>query len=974
MHAESTWVRSRRTMLRSKSWLAALSSLLVPSMLVGCPKTAPTEPIAAEEPLHKPPLDDRAYRYVALDNGLDALVISDADTDMAAAAMDVHVGQFSDPPDREGLAHFLEHMLFMGTDKYPDVDGYRDFVQSHGGRSNAGTSTEHTRYHFQIEHAHLEEALDRFAQFFTSPVLDPEYVQREREAVNSEYKLKVQEEARRFREVRRKTSNPEHGFSKFSVGNLDTLADREGAAVWDALKAFYDAEYSASRMSVSVIGREDLDTLEGWVRERFSAVTTTGEGPPVQQVPPFRDDQLGVRIHVTPLSEVREVRLEWLVPSQRPHFREHPLDTLSYLVGQEGEGSLHAVLTERGWITSLSSGQSGADDHGLLTLRIPLTEEGYAHVDDVVDIVFQYMRLMTETDDLQPWWEQNRALAALNFQFAEPPSAVRAVQSASSSLRYVPPEHVLDWWATYSQYDAELQRSYLEQLRPERVRLFVVGPDLQTDQVEERYDVPWSLQALDPELVQRWATSPIDPALKMPAMNPYIAEQTALHPVKGEVGVPTQVVDEDGLEIWHLLDPSFGVPRSTTRVSLVLPHATTDMAAKVHARVFSDLVDDSLSAMRDQLRTAGMTTFFGPSAMGMTVSVRGYDDKQHIVLERLLQAAVDHRVDPERFAVVRDDLVRRWRNLKKDRSIDRVGVAVREAFDPTAFDYSDAAADYLQTLSAEELQRWLDGLFDQVSVRMITHGNHTADEAIAMGRLVQGAFEGATTAPAPPVRVRRIPADTTVIRDVVVDHDDSAIQVLFRSNEQSPEIQAQWLMLSSLVRTPAFTQLRTEQQLGYIVWSRYDRRDHLPGLGLAIQSNVADPNVLLKRITAFLEGYADTLAEMSDEEFETVKSGLVANLEEAPDTLYDLTNDLIRDYDLAVTTFDRKATLVEHLRPLSRDTVLALLRDQVLGGGAGRLIVRAQGKAHTEATLQPAGCADAACVAKAMGDEYVRER
>ena len=109
------------------------------------PDVSPTGDATAPEAattaagIRVPPLDDRQFHFFEMDNGMKALVVSDPDTDMAAAALDVHVGQFSDPPDREGLAHFLEHMLFLGTDAYPDIDAYRDFVQSHGGRTNAST-------------------------------------------------------------------------------------------------------------------------------------------------------------------------------------------------------------------------------------------------------------------------------------------------------------------------------------------------------------------------------------------------------------------------------------------------------------------------------------------------------------------------------------------------------------------------------------------------------------------------------------------------------------------------------------------------------------------------------------------------------------------------------------------------------------------------------------------------------------------
>ena len=103
---------------------------------------------------HHPPLepvkssgDERTYRILTLPNGLHALLIHDAETDKASAALDVGVGHWCDPPHLPGLAHFLEHMLFLGTDKYPDENEYSAFLNAHGqhsrthctGHSTAGT-------------------------------------------------------------------------------------------------------------------------------------------------------------------------------------------------------------------------------------------------------------------------------------------------------------------------------------------------------------------------------------------------------------------------------------------------------------------------------------------------------------------------------------------------------------------------------------------------------------------------------------------------------------------------------------------------------------------------------------------------------------------------------------------------------------------------------------------------------------------
>ena len=124
----------------------------------------------AENTVRQSPDDARRYQYFTLDNQLKVLLISDADAEKAAASLDVHVGSRYDPATRQGLAHFLEHMLFLGTKKYPDADGYQKFISENGGSHNAYTSFEHTNYYFDIDNASLAPALDRFSDFFVSPL------------------------------------------------------------------------------------------------------------------------------------------------------------------------------------------------------------------------------------------------------------------------------------------------------------------------------------------------------------------------------------------------------------------------------------------------------------------------------------------------------------------------------------------------------------------------------------------------------------------------------------------------------------------------------------------------------------------------------------------------------------------------------------------------------------------------------------
>lgn len=144
------------------------------------------------------PNDERSYRSITLSNGLRILLASDPTAEHGAAAMTVTVGAAFDP-DLPGLAHFCEHMLFLGSAKYPDESAYKKFLSAHGGRSNASTSMENTTFKFEVLAAHLLEALDIFAQFFIAPLFTASATERELNAVDAEDSKNRTNDGRRLR-------------------------------------------------------------------------------------------------------------------------------------------------------------------------------------------------------------------------------------------------------------------------------------------------------------------------------------------------------------------------------------------------------------------------------------------------------------------------------------------------------------------------------------------------------------------------------------------------------------------------------------------------------------------------------------------------------------------------------------------------------------------------------------------------------
>ena len=157
--------------------------------------------VPSEVAIQKSPNDKRSYRYLMLSNRLAVTLVHDEETEKSSACVDVRVGSMADPKEMPGLAHFLEHMLFLGTESYPVENAYSSFLSSHGGMSNAYTDQENTVYYFDVQNGAFEEALNMFSSFFTCPLFSEAATARETNAVDSENQKNLQVQFYKFSRV-----------------------------------------------------------------------------------------------------------------------------------------------------------------------------------------------------------------------------------------------------------------------------------------------------------------------------------------------------------------------------------------------------------------------------------------------------------------------------------------------------------------------------------------------------------------------------------------------------------------------------------------------------------------------------------------------------------------------------------------------------------------------------------------------------
>ncbi|KAJ9089929.1 metalloprotease [Entomophthora muscae] len=331
-------------------------------------------------PIMKSASDDREYLGLVLSNKMRVLLVSDPKTGSASAALNVAVGSIADPKSMPGLAHFCEHLLFMGTEKIPKVNAYNEYLGLNGGTSNAGTMYENTNYHLSVNHGSLEGALDRFSQFFISPLFSKEAVAKEANAVNSKYQGEIQSDMWRTDLVQKYTLNQSHPFSHLSTGTYDTLykiPKSKGIDPCQEIIKYYNKYYSANQMQLVVVGRESIEQLKNMTIPKFSNVRNSKIPRPSIPFSPFSKDDLGVEIDINPVENSQKLLMQFPLPSQAKFYREKPSHLPSFFLSHESTGSIMEYLKEVGWATSISSELSEENiDFSMLDVSVELTTKG----------------------------------------------------------------------------------------------------------------------------------------------------------------------------------------------------------------------------------------------------------------------------------------------------------------------------------------------------------------------------------------------------------------------------------------------------------------------------------------------------------------------------------------------------------------------------------------------------------------------
>ncbi|AFP30314.1 insulinase family protein [Marinobacter sp. BSs20148] len=903
---------------RNRFWPAALTFL--------CLLVASSFSLAAQE-LTKSPNDANLYRYLQLDNGLRVLLVSDKSADKAAASLNVAVGSGDDPADREGLSHFLEHMLFLGTEKYPEPGEYQQFIASHGGSHNAFTAFQDTNYFFDVQAEFLEPALDRFAQQFSAPLFTAELVDRERNAVHSEYSSKLKEDGRRFFSVRKAVTPAEHAFHQFAVGNLTTLENSEQRPLREDLVEFWQQHYSANLMNLAVYGPQSLDRLEQLVRGRFDAIEDRKLTQKRHSAPLVDREQLPTKVTVASLKDIRNMSLVFPIASQQDQYRTKPARYVTNLLGHEGPGSLFDVLKRAGLAESLSAGL-GMDtgDGATLEISMALTKQGLEQQDTIFPLVFAYIDKVRDNGISEQRFEEMRKLADIDFRFNEKSDPVHQVMRLAGQLQHYPAADILRAPWLLESYAPGQYREILEQLTPDNLLLFVLQPepDLGEARATQWYNTQWQQEPLSAQQLNQPANAALASQLALPKANPFIPENLAM--LSGNtMNQPEQLLSagaNDGLnnggeiELWYARDTRFGTPKANVYLSLRTPLAQESARNAVLLRLLTDALNTNLNAWAYSARLAGLDFSIYPHLRGLTLRVGGYSDQTSTLLRQILQQVANPELTQQRFDIARQNLVDSLVNQSRNRPSEQIADYIQTALLEGAWQNEDKLKA-AQEVTLNDLQAFQQQLMTGLDPVMLVHGNLSAASALNMAQQARALIMADSQyTNVERSRIRQIPAGETRV-NMNISHPDTGYALYLQGPNTSLAERAQYRLLTQIIRSPFYENIRTQRQLGYIVYATSFEMLETPALALIVQSPDTRPQAINAAVDEFMESFASTLAGLGSKELEQEKQAVISGILEQERQLGDISGRFWSEIDRGNSNFDSREQLAAAIENVS---------------------------------------------------------
>ncbi|NKI73173.1 pitrilysin [Dickeya sp. CFBP 2040] len=874
--------------------------------------------------------DIRQYQAIQLDNGMTVLLVSDAQATRSLAALALPVGSLDNPPQQPGLAHYLEHMLLMGSKRYPQADGLAEFLKMHGGSHNASTASYRTAFYLEVENDALQSAVDRLADAIAEPLLDPINADRERHAVNAELTMARARDGLRMAQVEAETINPAHPGSRFAGGNLETLSDKPGSKLHDELVNFYQRYYSANLMKGVIYGKSTLLELATIAAATFGRIANRQASVPPITAPVVTDEQRGLFIHYVPAQPRKQLKIEFRIDDNSQAFRSKTDTYISYLIGNRSQNTLSDWLQKQGLAESVSASADPMSERnsGVFNISVDLTDKGLDQQDNVIAGVFSYLEKLRQ-EGVQPrYFDEISRVLDIDFRYPSLNRDMRYVEWLADTMLRLPVEYTLEGPYLADQFDPEAINARLSAMTPQNARIWVISPEQPHNKEAYFVSAPYQVDKISDAQMMQWRKTAQPLSLSLPTPNPYIPDNFSLIAADAAITHPKKVVEEPGLRVFYMPSRYFA-SEPKAEITLMLRNRMASDSAR-HQVLFAlndYLAGVALDALSYQASVGGISFSTG-SNDGLVMTASGYTQHLPELLLTLVEQYASFTPTQEQLEQAKSWYIEQLEAAEKAKAYEQAMFPI-QGLSNVPYSERDERRNLLKDITLQELMEYRKALLQQAAPEMLVVGNLEQDKVVSLSHSlhVRLGCGGTEWWRGPSLNISQ--SQRAILQRSGSSTDSALAAVYIPAGYSEIQSAAYSKLLGQIIHPWFFNQLRTDEQLGYAVFATPVSIDHQWGIGFLLQSNSKQPAYLYQRYQDFFGKAEQRLNSMSAETFAQNKQGLINSLSQPPQTLSEEAARLRGDLQRENFAFDTRQQLIGQLASISSAQLTDFFRQAI---------------------------------------------
>ena len=899
--------------------------------------------------------DTNQYQVVTLPNGLPLLHIHMPQSNRIAAAVCIAAGHFDDPKEYPGLTHLTEHMLFQGTETFPSEQfDFSQMLAQYGGKANAWTSSEFMTFYYDAHASTLANTLEQFSQFFICPEFSLQKLEKEVNAIDAEYKLKVRDELRRLNEVHKETCNPAHPFSRFSVGNKQTFLSNDLASLQAALQNHFEQCFTVEKIKLviaSPFATEEVANLAGQLFKGISQNKVETRKP--TQL--YRPQDLAIQIRVKPLKQIFRAIYTFVLPSEGIDYKSKSVHYLSAILGDESDGSLFYLLKSQGFISGLTAG-CGIDDGQTLdfNLSMQLTQYGVNNQERISEIVFAYLNSLKKADIADYIYAEKAQMSQLAFTHIEPKKPIEWVSELALKMHQYDVEDVIAGDYIMEGLNREWLQQALNCFTPANLRLVILNPNHSFDYLSNWYQSPYKIEKISSNTQASWKKQQLE-QLILPRSNPYIPQRMTALQSSHVDSTPQKIINEKGMVFWFKQDQIFKLPHAHVYVGLDLPNSQGSAKKQALTRLYVELVLDSILGENYQAEAAGLAYTITPHQGGLTLHVQGYSDKQPKFVEHLISQLRLRRITERDFLETKEKLIHAWTNQQQIKPANQAFNLLTHCLQNNQYP-AEMLAEQLRDIEYAQYAEFSVHLFDRVNVEAFAYGDWDLTQALLLGESIKSIlFQRSKACPEVSRKVFKLANQSFDYHLAVpIDSADTAVVQYYQSSDISERATACYMLINQLLSPIVFHDLRKQKQLGYLVGSAYFPINLVPGVIIYVQSDNHDEIHILEQLSHFYQSIPAYLSQLDEEQWHNIQQSLVHQLNEKDNSLRASAQRLWMAIGLKDKHFRRTRNICQWIESLTFDEVLEEMSELFAPEGEKALVTLSASRQQQNVRIEQA--------------------